>query len=129
MVHNVANADDTLTIPEIFEPVQRTFLSFPVWEFLRSTSAMSDITVNILGFIPLGFFLAVYLLTVVRWKKGTIYVVTAMVGLCLSLAIEILQAYLPMRDSSLTDLGCNLAGTILGILGKGSGLGTRRFFS
>ena len=119
MVHNVANPDDALTIPDIFEPVQRSFLTFPGWEFLRSNSAsaMSDIAVNIAGFIPLGFFLSAYLLTRVRWKRWTVWVVTALVGLGLSLAIEILQAYLPTRDSSLIDVGCNLAGTILGILG------------
>jgi len=42
--------------------------------------------------------------------------ITAILGMGLSLAIELSKAYLPTRDSSLADVASNFAGTILGIV-------------
>ena len=44
------------------------------------------------------------------------YWIAILLGFCLSLAIELTQAYLPMRDSSLLDVISNTLGTVAGIL-------------
>lgn len=36
-------------------------------------------------------------------------------GVGISLTIELLQIYIPTRDPSLTDLTCNIFGTVLGV--------------
>lgn len=62
---------------------------------------------NIALFIPIGFFIS--LLWNMSIKKGTI------VGLCLSLFIEICQLFLT-RGTDVDDLILNIIGTILGLL-------------
>jgi VanZ family protein len=42
-------------------------------------------------------------------------VIVALLGMGMSLSIELTQAYLPTRDSSLIDVLMNSLGTILGI--------------
>lgn len=115
MIHNVVNPDETLTIPETFKPVRRKLLVPPWPDFQWNWSFVQDMTVNLLGFIPAGFFFAALLLRATRQKRLTVYVITAILGAGLSLFIELTQAWLPTRDSSLTDMVCNAAGTILGI--------------
>ncbi len=115
-VHNETNANNTLTIPERFKPIQRKILS-PFWsEFKWNQSFAQDITTNILGFIPFGFFFSALLLKTTRLRRLPVYMIIAILGTGLSFAIELIQAYLPTRDSSLTDVLTNSAGTILGIV-------------
>jgi len=116
MIHNVANSDETLIIPETFKPVQRKFLSLPGPDFRWNWSFVQDVTINLLGFIPFGFFFAAFLIKTTNMKRGVSYFIAAMVGVGLSLSIELIQAWLPTRDSSLTDMLCNSIGTILGIV-------------
>ena len=116
MIHNVANPDETWTIPEIFKPVQRKFLSLPGPDFRWNWSFVQDVTINLLGFIPFGFFFSAFLIKTTNLRRGVSYLIVAMVGVGLSLSIELIQAWLPTRDSSLIDVICNSAGTILGIV-------------
>ncbi len=115
MIHNVVSPDETLTIPEIFKPVRRKLLAPPWPGFRLNWSFVQDVTVNLLGFIPAGFFFTALLLRGTRQKSPTVYVITAIFSTGLSLFIELTQAWLPTRDSSLTDVACNAAGTIIGI--------------
>jgi VanZ family protein len=48
--------------------------------------------------------------------KSPAYTFKAILGIAVSLFIEISQAYLPTRDSSLVDVAMNSAGTIIGIV-------------
>jgi hypothetical protein len=114
-IHNIANSDDTLTIPDIFKPERRVVLSLP-WreEFQWNLSFIQDVTLNILGFIPFGFFICGLLLKETNRQRITVYIVITIIGMGFSLAIELTQAYLPTRDSSLTDLVTNTVGTIVG---------------
>lgn len=116
MVHNEANANDTLIIPGIFKPLQRKILA-PLWlDFQWNLSFVQDVTINILGFIPFGFYFSALFLKTARKRSLSAYMITAILGMGLSLAIELSQAYLPTRDSSLADVASNFAGTILGIV-------------
>lgn len=118
IVDDHLNFDNQLVIPEIFEPVKLTVLSIP-WhydDFQWNRSFFQDVSINIVGFIPFGFFCAGMLLNTRRFWIAAVYMITLLSGFGLSLAIELLQSYLPTRDSSLVDLICNVAGTIMGVI-------------
>ena len=73
-----------------------------------------DLTSNVLGYAPLGFLGCVAALRL-RPRWPAVLTVTAL-GALLSLVLESLQMFLPMRVPSNVDLGLNLAGTWLGAL-------------
>lgn len=62
---------------------------------------------NVLLFVPLGFFL------LVLWKRFRPFWLTALFGLGFSLTIELLQLF-TLRATDINDLMTNTAGTILG---------------
>lgn len=115
-INNIANPDEMLIIPEIFKPLQREILSIPWSEVHWNWSFAQDVIINLLGFIPLGFFFAAFLLKIMGGKRLPAFMFTAILGIAISLLIEISQAYLPTRDSSLLDVAMNSAGTILGVV-------------
>ena len=71
-----------------------------------------DVVSNIVGYMPLGFLLAVALAHSGR-ARWPVALVLAM-GTALSLCMEFLQIYLPQRVPSNLDLLLNMAGTVLG---------------
>ena len=73
-----------------------------------------DVVSNIVGYLPLGFFLAVALMRSGhrRWAVP----VALGLGTALSLLMEFLQIYLPQRVPSNLDLLLNMAGALLGAL-------------
>ncbi|HYA13984.1 MAG TPA: VanZ family protein [Syntrophales bacterium] len=118
VIRNHLNPDNQLAMPEIFKPVKFTVLDIP-WshdDFKWNRSFFQDVTINIVGFIPFGFFCAALLIKTHRFKTFALYIITVLLGFGLSLAIEMLQVYLPTRDSSLIDVICNVLGTIMGLL-------------
>ncbi len=117
MIRNVANPDEALTMSETFKPVQRKVLLSPWHEIRWNLPLFQDVSINILGFIPAGFFFAACLLRKPGRKRLNVYVTVVLLGTGLSLLIELTQAWLPARDSSLADVVCNSAGTMLGIAG------------
>jgi hypothetical protein len=113
-IHNAVDFNDALVIPEIFKPVQRKTLS-PIRQGLRwNFSYAQDVMINVLGFIPFGFFFSALLMKTARHKRLLTSVAIVILGIGLSLAIEISQTCLPTRTSSLTDVVMNAIGTILG---------------
>jgi glycopeptide antibiotics resistance protein len=105
-----------LMIPEMFKPLKLNVLDLPSHDFLWSRSLIQDVMINIIMFIPFGFFCAGLLGKTHRLKISTLYVITAFLGFVVSLTIEMLQVYLPTRDSSLTDVICNVLGAIMGLV-------------
>lgn len=113
-IRNEVASNDPLVIPEVFEPVQRRILASFRQGFRWNLSYLQDIVINVIGFIPLGFFFSALLLRATRQRRWLNRFAVVIIGVGLSLAIEVSQAYLPTRDSSLTDAAMNALGTILG---------------
>ena len=114
-IRNAANPDEALTMPDMFRPLQRRTLEPPSPDLRLNQSFFQDVAVNILGFIPAGFFFAALLLKAFPMRRLAVCLAAVLIGTGLSLLIELTQAWLPTRDSSLIDVACNAAGTILGV--------------
>jgi VanZ family protein len=98
-------------------------------EALRTLSwaraGRSDMFNNVLLYVPFGFCVA--LLVEPRWGRLAGIVAGVMLGATLSLGLELLQASIASRVSSLRDLSLNGTGSLLGaVLGSGfHALGSR----
>ena len=113
IVHNQISADTNLYIPSHFLVLDEYFLE-PFWrEYRPSRGYYEDVLVNIGGFIPLGFFFFAYF-TIVGWVKKPA-LTTILLGFAVSMTIEVTQAWLPTRDSGMTDVITNTSGTALGV--------------
>ena len=89
------------------------------WEFLAARMqppywTWFDVSINVVGYVPLGFLLALALLRS-GWPRAAVPL-AALAGALLSLAMEFLQIYLPQRVSSNLDLALNAGGTLCGAL-------------
>jgi VanZ family protein len=73
-----------------------------------------DIVSNLLGYLPFGFLTFVALVRSGR-RSGPAAAIACLVGGVLSLAMEMLQNYLPHRVSSSLDFVLNVLGTALGV--------------
>jgi glycopeptide antibiotics resistance protein len=112
-VHDRSGSGIDLDIPEHYVIVHEKFLEPPSKEFYQGSSYWKNIGINIGGFIPLGFFFCAYL-TLARQMSRPV-LVTIVLGAAVSFTIEALQAYLPTRDSGMTDIITNTLGTSLGV--------------
>ena len=73
-----------------------------------------DVAINVLGYAPLGFLLALALLRT-GWPRSAVPL-AALAGTLLSLLMEFLQIYLPQRVPSNMDLVLNAGGALAGAL-------------
>ena len=112
IVHNQMNSATDLRIPEHFFVLHAPFLETPWDEFQPGWSYWKNVLINIAGFIPLGFFFCAYFASVLRITRAVF--ATIVLGAGISLTIEVLQAFLPTRDSGMTDLLTNTIGTGIG---------------
>jgi glycopeptide antibiotics resistance protein len=103
-----------LYIPERYTELKHTLLRWPWDEYYPGWTYWKDVLMNIVGFMPLGFFLCAYLSLGLRFGRPGL--ITILFGFTVSLTVEILQAYLPTRDSGMTDIITNTMGTTLGVL-------------
>jgi hypothetical protein len=112
IVHNLASGPN-LYIPDHFTIVHKLFLSSP-WDGIHfDPDSLKDVLINIGAFVPLGFFFCAYFATIHSWRRAAI--TTILLGASTSLAIEILQLYIPSRDSGMMDVITNTTGTVLGV--------------
>src|ERR1700721_1973156 len=114
IVHNQVNSATDLLIPERFFVLHAQFLELPWDEFHPGWSYWKNIGINVVGFIPLGFFFYAYF-SQLR-KSGNPVGLTIALGFAISLTIEVLQAFLPTRASGMTDLITNTFGTAIGVM-------------
>ena len=103
-----------LLMPATFKPVHRIILIAPWNESWFSLSYLTDFVINILGFMPFGFFVTAWLWRAKNLPAPRVYGICILLGFCMSLAIEIVQAYLPTRGSSVIDVVSNTLGTAAG---------------
>lgn len=115
IIQDYSGVGNHLLMPSIFAPLHRAVLEGPLRARWFSAGNIADMAVNILGFVPFGFFLSAWLLQVTNFPAQRVYVLVILIGFCASLAIELTQIYLPSRDSSLLDLIDNTLGTIAGV--------------
>lgn len=114
VVHDQGNLSGDLTIPRSLTALNPTVLAVPT---RRNFTDVSDVSLNIFGFIPFGVLLTLYWKSK-GWTNNKAVLVAVASGLTVSLVIELLQVFLPSRDSSLLDVVNNTLGT-----GLGAGLG------
>jgi VanZ family protein len=98
----------------------------PPWEFLFAGWPKYwtgfDIAANVVGYVPLGFLLALSFLRrgKARWFTGhrnlAAVGVAVLAGTLLSFCMEGVQNYLPSRVASNVDFGLNVGGTLVGAI-------------
>lgn len=112
VIYNRVKSSPNLYIPSSYE-VDRHAVLKPFWrEYHPRWSYYKSIAINIAGFIPLGFVFCIYLARITKLRRALL--VTIVLGFAVSLVIEILQAYIPTRDSGMTDVITNTLGTTIG---------------
>jgi VanZ family protein len=106
---DLSGSGNTLAMPGqlVFE---KHFLKLPDGHRL----SVSDIVLNVLGFVPFGFLIGLRLRVTGRLSTSRRLSLTAAAGFAASLVIEAAQTWLPGRDSSLLDLVTNTVGMAIG---------------
>ena len=111
-LHNLGKAGPDLVIPQNYFIFQPGFL-MPFWkEFRPNREYAKDLAINVLGMVPIGICFAALLAWINGSRRCIVY--AALGGFCVSLSIEILQAFMPTRFSGTTDLITNTLGAALG---------------
>ena len=113
IIRNQVRSGIDLYIPDHYLVVHQTLLESPWREFHTQKTYLKNALINVAGFVPLGFCFGAYFIAVRQIKHGIL--ATIVFGAIVSLTIEILQAYLPTRDSGVTDLITNTFGTSVGV--------------
>lgn len=112
VVHNQMDSGNDLQIPQRYLVLHQQFLEPPWEEFDPSWGYYKNVLINIGGFVPLGFFFCAYLSSVRQIDRAVL--ATIALGAVVSFAIEVLQSFLPTRDSGVTDIITNTLGTAVG---------------
>jgi hypothetical protein len=112
VVRNQMNSETDLHIPERFLVLHAPFLKPPWSEYQPGWEYWKNVLINIAGFVPLGLFVCAYFASVRRVNRAIL--ATIVFGGIVSLIIEVLQAFLPTRNSGMTDLITNTLGTAIG---------------
>jgi len=114
VVHNHGSSKVALNIPDKYTILNEKFLE-PAWkEFSLRWSYWKSALINVVGFVPFGFFCCANLSLTKPVRRAAVS--TVAFGFAVSLTIEVLQGYLPTRDSGTTDLITNTLGTGLGVM-------------
>lgn len=116
LIPNDAGPQYDLIVPPYFAPLRRTVLEPPRAGSGQRRWLLKDIVLNIAGFVPFGLVLMLVLGTRSVIAPRRLATVAVSLGFSFSLVIELTQALLPTRSSSLTDLAMNTLGTAAGVL-------------
>ena len=119
IIHNAVLNQFHLSITAKFRILKKNFLEFSGKALGSNDTSRRDMLINIIGFVPLGYFLFLVFNSYSQPLKTSAWrlIIPAILGgIIVSLIIETLQAWLPTRHSSATDLIFNTFGTGLGII-------------
>ena len=111
-----AGEDHHIKIPSIMKMLKRKILVLPWHDVELNLSLLEDIIINILGFIPLGFLLNIIFMNMGGFIKEHAFLFTVSHCFLISLIIEIAQAWMPSRSSSMLDLILNTLGAMIGAM-------------
>ena len=111
-IHNSVTSGPNLEIPTMFRVPFKPFLSSPVKDFEANWDYLLHFVENIAGFLPLGLLGCVYFAGTRSRGRAILYTIIA--AAFLSLTIEVLQAYIPQRESDITDIISNTLGASFG---------------
>jgi hypothetical protein len=105
-----------LEIPSRMQVLEKRILALPWNNFKFNRSFITDIIVNLIGFIPFGFVLIALLIRLGGiFEKHDVLIVVALCFL-VSFALEIFQAWMPSRSSHMLDLFSNTLGSLTGAI-------------
>jgi VanZ family protein len=110
VIYDRGGAGGNLAIPDGLRALHPIVLAFPTRNDITDTS---DVVLNIFGFIPFGALVFLYGKTG-GMKDSQALVGAIAAGVAISSLIELLQVFLPSRDSSLLDVINNTLGSGLG---------------
>ncbi len=103
-----------MNMPAGFPVLEKRFLSWPLRDFKANKNFYSDVVLNLLGFMPLGFVLcALFMVCGGRLQKNAAALSVAVCFL-ISLGIETAQVWMPSRSSQGLDLILNVLGGWIG---------------
>lgn len=115
-VKDESGGSQHLHLPVHLQALKRSILSMPGKAARWNRNLMRDMLINILGFIPLGLVFAVFLMRSFSINQQKRVWLAVAMCLLLSLSIEIVQAWIPNRTSSLPDLMLNTIGGWIGVM-------------
>ncbi|MHC1745507.1 MAG: VanZ family protein [Syntrophobacteraceae bacterium] len=113
-VSNMAGIGYPLHVPERMVVLKKDFLGWPKMQNEMKWSTARDIMLNFLGFMPLGWMLCVTLGRLGGFAGRRSSWLAVGLAFAFSLSLEIAQAWIPSRDSSLIDLIMNTLGAAAG---------------
>jgi len=105
-----------LRIPKEQVVLKKSFLALPWKDFTLHRWFIYDVALNFFGFVPLGAVLFLWVLPLKVSSRKTAGGLILAGCFLLSLAIEIVQAWMPNRTSSFLDVTLNTLGAMTGIL-------------
>ncbi len=115
-VYNKLGDGMDLIVPALMKVLQPRVLSWPGLEALESPGSLEDVFINLVGFIPLGLLLIAALGKLEGIEKRSRLFIALLLVFSFSLCIEIVQVWIPSRNSSLLDLILNTLGGGMGVL-------------
>lgn len=111
-------ADDAyhLQVPVFMTILEKKFLAWPDMQHQGKRSMAKDMLLNLLGFIPLGFLTGIVLGRLETFSRRGGWLAAIGLAFGFSLFLEIVQAWIPSRDSSMLDLLLNTLGAAMGVM-------------
>ena len=109
--------NQSLRVPERLVALEKRFLGSKWGRLKWDRTTVLDIVINIVGFIPIGIVLYGFLQSLAGPTNRQGIAVAVLLCLMVSLFIELTQALIPSRISSLRDLILNTFGGWVGIVG------------